>query len=128
MSMRDLIAGVPNNLAEDRVPEAGNCDMYVVTNRENVNGAAVFLYDSLLFGFADKDYKEIPVVHLQIVRDSRVPYGEMKLDSPQKAAGAHMPQPEMVAGTLSFLGARQFIRLFTEQGIDNVCILSAYIL
>lgn len=33
------------------------------------------------------DYKEIPVVHLQIVRDSQVPYGEMKLDSPQKAAG-----------------------------------------
>lgn len=34
------------------------------------------------------DYKEIPVVHLQIVRDSHVPYGEMKLDSPQKAARA----------------------------------------
>lgn len=34
------------------------------------------------------DYKEIPVVHLQIVRDGQVPYGEMKLESPQKAARA----------------------------------------
>ena len=66
------------------------------------------------------DYKEIPVVHLQIVRDSRVPYGEMKLDLPQKAAGAHMPQPRMVAETLIFLGARQYIRLFAEQSVDCV--------
>lgn len=32
--------------------------------------------------------KEIPVVHLQIVRDSQIPYGEMKLDAPEKAADA----------------------------------------
>lgn len=66
------------------------------------------------------DYKKIPVVHLQIVRDSQVPYGEMKLDSLQKAAGAHMPQSGMVAETLIFLGARQFSRLFAEQNIDCV--------
>ena len=66
------------------------------------------------------DYKEIPVVHLQIVRDSQVPYGEMKLDSPQKAAGAHMVQPEIVAGMLIYLGVFQFIRLLAEQGIDYV--------
>lgn len=74
------------------------------------------------------DKREIPLVHLQIVRDSRVLYGEMKLDLPQKAAGAHMAQSGMVAETLIFLDVFRFIRLFAEQGIDNVCILSAYIL
>lgn len=62
MSMRDLIAGVPNNLAEDRMPEAENCDMYVATNRESVNGAAVFLYDSLLSGFADKIGRDFYII------------------------------------------------------------------
>lgn len=32
--------------------------------------------------------KEISIVHLQIVKDSQVPYGEMKMDTPEKAARA----------------------------------------
>lgn len=32
--------------------------------------------------------KEISIVHLQIVKDSQVPYGEIKLDTPEKAARA----------------------------------------
>lgn len=31
--------------------------------------------------------KEISIVHLQIVKDSQVAYGEMRLDTPEKAAG-----------------------------------------
>lgn len=30
--------------------------------------------------------KEISVVHLQLVRDRRIPYGEMRLNTPKKAA------------------------------------------
>lgn len=32
--------------------------------------------------------KEISIVHLQIVKDSQVPYGEMRLDASEKAANA----------------------------------------
>ena len=32
------------------------------------------------------DKKEVCIVHLQVVRDSGIPYGEMKLDTPGKAA------------------------------------------
>lgn len=32
--------------------------------------------------------KEVPIVHLQIVKDSQVAYGQMKLDTPEKAAKA----------------------------------------
>lgn len=31
--------------------------------------------------------QEISIVHLQLVKDSQVPYGEMRLDTPEKAAG-----------------------------------------
>ena len=31
--------------------------------------------------------KEIPIVHLQLIKDSQVPYGEIRLDNPGKAAG-----------------------------------------
>lgn len=32
--------------------------------------------------------KEIPIVHLQVVKDSVVPYGALKLDAPERAARA----------------------------------------
>lgn len=50
-------------MTEERLSELENCGMYIATNNENVNGAVVLLYDSLLSGFADKvgaDFYIIP--------------------------------------------------------------------
>lgn len=47
------------------------------------------IYGSIFVFFQKEDHvmdqKDVPIVHLQMVRDSQVPYGEMKLDTPEKA-------------------------------------------
>lgn len=60
--MRDIIASIPNSMTEVRLPGPEDCGMYVATNREKVNGASVFLYDSLLSGFADKIGKDFYII------------------------------------------------------------------
>ena len=64
MPMNDIIADILND--EDCRAEGllldEDCCMYVATNREKINGAAVFLYDSLLSGFADKIGKDFYII------------------------------------------------------------------
>lgn len=62
--MSDIIADILNDedcRAEGLLPDE-DCCMYVATNREKMNGAAVFLYDSLLSGFADKIGKDFYII------------------------------------------------------------------
>lgn len=64
MPMNDIIADIMND-EECRAEELlldEDCCMYVATNREKINGAAVFLYDSLLSGFADKIGKDFYII------------------------------------------------------------------
>lgn len=62
MPMSDIIASIPNSMTEVRLPGPEDCGMYVATNREKVNGAAVFLYDSLLSEFSEKIGKDFYII------------------------------------------------------------------
>lgn len=62
MPMWDIIKDILESRGEGRPPRPESCSMYVATNREKINGAAVFLYDSLLSGFADKIGKDFYII------------------------------------------------------------------
>lgn len=65
MSIRDVIKNIIDK-REDRVegclPDPEKGEMYVATNEMKSNGAAVFLYDSLLSGFADRIGKDFYII------------------------------------------------------------------
>lgn len=76
MPMNDIIADILNDencRVEELLPDE-DCCMYVATNREKMNGAAVFLDDSLLSGFADKIGRDFYILPSSIHELIFLPY------------------------------------------------------
>lgn len=65
MPMRNIIESILDDRedkVEDILPDTESDSMYVATNGRQSNGASVFLYDSLLSGFADRIGRDFYII------------------------------------------------------------------